>query len=129
MGCSEKATFDLTFKMSIKQTYLETCDYNDTQCIENINQQFETCFKQTNYNTEDMYQVSIKAVDPEFKSLLSEKEILSFVTFSEVLESCMARSIKTDNSKASTNRRNKDITITQPTKNQENPKSLLETFA
>ncbi len=96
LSCSEQQTFDATFKLNLKQTFIGYCDSGDSDCHEAVNQQFDKCFEQGDYNTEELYQISKKFDLNQPKQSMNESELKTFIVFSKILEGCMIENIGDD---------------------------------
>ena len=114
LGCSEQQTFDTTFKLSMKQTFIGYCDSDDSDCHKKVNHEFDKCFEQGDDNTQELYQISKKFDVNQPKQSMNESELKTFIVFSKILEGCMIENIGGDYADNIKNGFEKNITITKP---------------
>lgn len=117
LSCSEQQIFDNTFKLSLKQTFLEYCQSGDLYCQDDVNQQFDKCFKQGDFDTEKLYQTTQKS--------MNESEAKTFIKFGKSLQDCMANSMGGDYAKNIRNGFEKNVKITRSTVPQNTTSGLL----
>lgn len=92
-SCSEKQTFESTFKFTQSQIFIENCHADDNECLESFKLNFDHCFKNSNFNMDEISTQTSTIDWSDFKGVEKKMESTNIIQSTTLLSDCLSNSI------------------------------------